>query len=65
MLAAMNGHNDAVLTLLDMGADINAQVGVACNSDKLSEISVCSTFYRLKLTGTLRSHWHASKVDMK
>lgn len=26
MLAAMNGHTAAVLILLDMGADINAQV---------------------------------------
>lgn len=27
MLAAMNGHSAAVKLLLDMGSDINAQVG--------------------------------------
>lgn len=28
MLAAMNGHTAAVKLLLDMGSDINAQVGI-------------------------------------
>ena len=52
MLAAMNGHTAAVKLLLDMGSDINAQVGILKTAIRnilnLITVLLSSSYYCIK-----------------
>jgi hypothetical protein len=49
MLAAMNGHTQAVKLLLDMGSDINAQVS------RTPENNTTERFFTIQLSESLRA----------